>query len=52
MIRNYLSRIAADKIITLLATIACNIKELMNIKKEEVLNLIFIDFSIKIFWCP
>jgi IS5 family transposase len=41
MIRNYLSGSAGDKINTLLAATAYNMKKWMRLKKEEMLNLIF-----------
>ena len=40
MIRNYLSGTAGDKINTLLAAIAYNMRKWMRLKKEEILNLI------------
>jgi hypothetical protein len=41
MIRNYLSGTAGDKINTLLAATAYNMRKWMRLKKEEILNLIF-----------
>jgi len=41
MMRNYLSGTAGDKINTLLAAAAYNMKKWMRIKKKEILNLIF-----------
>jgi IS5 family transposase len=41
MMRNYLSGTAGDKINTLLAATAYNMKKWMRLKKEEILNLIF-----------
>ena len=40
MIRNYLSGTAGDKINTLLAATAYNMRKWMRLKKEEILNLI------------
>jgi len=41
MIRNYLSGTAGDKINTLLAATAYNMRKWMRLMKEEILNLIF-----------
>lgn len=41
MIRNYLSGTAGDKINTILAATAYNMRKWMRLKKEEILNLIF-----------
>jgi transposase, IS5 family len=41
MIRNYLSGTAGDKINTLLAATAYNMRKWMRFKKEEILDLIF-----------
>jgi IS5 family transposase len=41
MMRNYLSGTAGDKINTLLAATAYNMKKWMRLKKEEILSLIF-----------
>jgi IS5 family transposase len=41
MLRNYLSGTAGDKINTLLAAAAYNMKKWMRLKKEEIQNLIF-----------
>lgn len=41
MIRNYLSGTAGDKINTLLAATAYNMKKWMRLKKQEILDLIF-----------
>jgi hypothetical protein len=40
ILRNYLSGVAGDKINTLLAAAACNIKKWMRLKREELLNFI------------
>jgi IS5 family transposase len=41
MLRNYLSGSAGDQINTLLAATVYNMRKLMRLKKEEILNLIF-----------
>ena len=41
MMRNYLSGTAGDKINTLLAATAYNMKKWMRLKRQEILNLIF-----------
>ena len=41
MIRNYLSGTAGDKINTLLAATAYNMRKWMRLKRQEILNLIF-----------
>ncbi len=45
MLRNYLSGSAGDKINTLLAAAAYNMRKWMRLKREEMMNLIFWLFS-------
>jgi len=52
MIRNYLIGTAGDKINTLLAATAYNMKKWMRMKKEEILNLIFLWFLQTIILVP
>jgi hypothetical protein len=45
MISNYLSGTAGDKINTLLEAAAYNMKEWMRLKREDLLNFFYVEFS-------
>jgi hypothetical protein len=52
MIRNYLSGTAGDKINTLLAATAYNMRKWMRLKRQEILDLFFRWFLQTIIWVP
>jgi hypothetical protein len=52
MIRNYLSGTAGDKINTLLAAAAYNMRKWMRLKRQEILNLIFCWFYQRLILVP